>query len=99
VSQILAWQIERDSNYVEALFWIAIGVAFVIRAPKTPKTIQRRCWVAAVTFFLFGISDAIEAQPWSGAWWRPWWLLVWKGVCVLVLAYLAFMYFRERRSS
>jgi hypothetical protein len=94
---LLAWEIERDSNYVEAIFWVIIGIGFAIRAPAMVGTLSRRCWIAAVTFFFFGISDFIEAQPWSGAWWRPWWLLVWKGICVLILAYLAFLYFRDRQ--
>ena len=38
---------------------------------------------AAVVFIAFGVSDIVETT--TGAWWRPWWLLVWKGVCVLAL--------------
>lgn len=73
-----------DSNYFECCFWIAIGIGFAIAA--VVKGPRRRCLVTAMTFVLFGVSDYIEAQ--TGAWWRPWWLLVWKGACLLVFLIL-----------
>jgi hypothetical protein len=57
--------------------------------------VRVRCLVAAVTLVLFGISDVVEVE--TGAWYRPWWLLVWKGVCVMVLGYLLITYIREKR--
>ena len=97
--QTIAWQIERDSNYVEAIFWIVIGILFALRTASLMPALSRRAYIAAITFVLFGISDVIEAQSFSGAWWRPWWLLIWKGICVVILAVLAFLYFNERRRT
>ncbi len=78
------------SNYLEACLWIVIAGIVVCRARRSNLR-----WPAAVTLVAFGCSDIVEAQ--SGAWWRPWWLLVWKGVCVLVLITLVAMAHREKR--
>ena len=84
-----------DSNYFECVFWCAIGMAFCIRATlrrdHRPSVI-----VAGFTFVIFGISDFVEAH--TGAWWRPWWLLVWKGLCLLVFLILLVRYAREKQA-
>lgn len=82
------------SNYIEAGFWIVIGLICAGCAFRRTGTIQRRCWQAAFTFAAFGCSDAVEAD--TGAWWGPWWLLVWKGLCVVVLLALLIDYWRRR---
>src|SRR2546423_1374606 len=87
----------RISNYIEAGLWTSIGIGFAIAALKHGGVTRRRCWIAAVTFVLFGISDLVESQ--TGAWYRPIWLFAWKGVCVLVLLYLMFVHFRDHRRS
>ena len=45
-------------------------------------TVRRRriLLIAATGFLAFAASDLIEAQ--TGAWWRPWWLVVLKGSCL-----------------
>ena len=74
------------ANYVEAALWSIIGAGFLLHAIL--KRGGATSLVAAVAFFLFGISDVIETR--TGAWWRPWWLLVMKGGCIAVfLALLA----------
>ena len=40
--------------------------------------------VASIMLFAFGLSDYAEVKT-GGEWWTPWWLLAWKGVCVLAL--------------
>jgi hypothetical protein len=85
----------RDSNYVECALWMAIGVYFAIAARK-PST-RLRCLIAGVAFVLFGISDYVEAQ--TGAWWRPWWLLVWKGGCLVVVLSLTARHYASKRTS
>ena len=44
---------------------------------------------------LFGISDFFEMA--TGAWWRPWWLLIWKGLCLIVGIILVILILKERR--
>jgi hypothetical protein len=85
------------SNYIEAGLWSSIGIGFAIAALRQKGVERKRCLIAAVTFVLFGISDLVESQ--TGAWYRPIWLLGWKGVCVLVLFYLMFVHFRDHRRS
>jgi hypothetical protein len=85
-----------DSNYFECGLWCAIGAGFLIRAALRRG---RRAAVitAGVTFLLFGLSDFVEAH--TGAWWRPWWLLVWKGLCLLVFLILLIRYIQLKKKS
>lgn len=82
------------SNYVEAGLWIVIGAGFVIASIAKPNVPRADCLVAAMTFIAFGCSDLVETR--TGAWWRPWWLFVWKGVCVLMFVLLLARY-RKRK--
>jgi hypothetical protein len=87
----------ESSNYAEAALWGAIGVAFSLVALRTRKAIRGRCAAASVALLAFGGSDVVEAS--TGAWWDPWWLLLWKAACVGVLAALVFDYYRRRRGE
>lgn len=72
-----------DFNYVEAVFWmVASFVAWRSSRGMEPAK-QKNARLASIALFLFGISDLVETQ--TGAWWRPWWLLIWKTSCVLAL--------------
>ena len=86
----------RDSNYAECALWIAIGFGFLVRAGVRFKQ-RGSALIAGVTLLLFGLSDFIEAG--TGAWWRPWWLLLWKAACLLVFLILIVRYVRSRRIS
>jgi hypothetical protein len=83
------------SNRIEAGFWIVIGLIFAVAALRQSGIAWRRCAQGAVTLVLFGCSDVVEAE--TGAWWRPWWLLVWKVACVLVLLALLIDHWRRTR--
>jgi hypothetical protein len=81
-------------NQLEAVFWILVGFAFAVVA------LVRRTWrphsaVAALAFVAFGVTDIVESH--TGAWWRPWWLLVWKATCIGALLWLLTDYVRQRR--
>ena len=75
----------KTANFVEAGIWIAIGIAFACFA-LTKSPFHKRAFAAAIVFVLFGVSDVVETQ--TGAWWRPWWLLCWKGLCILSMLML-----------
>ncbi len=82
------------SNYIECGLWCAIGVGFAFawfryRLPDAA--------IAVVTFLLFGLSDYIEAH--TGAWWKPWPLLMLKGGCIVVFLVLLVRYWRAKRSG
>jgi hypothetical protein len=76
-------------NSLEAVFWTTIGLV-VFRKSRFPDSRQRLGQIASAWFVLFGISDVIEV--FTGAWWRPWPLLVLKasGVIALVTCGLIF---------
>jgi hypothetical protein len=83
------------ANYAEAALWALIGLTFVMYAVRRAEGVRRRCILTALTFLVFSLSDVIEVQ--SGAWWRPWWLLVLKGTCVAALLALLTDHFISRR--
>jgi hypothetical protein len=83
------------ANYGEAALWGLVGLTFGAYAVRRAGATRRRRALAALTFLLFGLSDVVEVR--TGAWWRPWWLLVWKAVCVLALVLLRAEYLRGRR--
>ncbi len=83
----------KVGNYVEAGLWVAIGIAFAVHFFIGKDRSNKISLVAFVTFIAFGLSDVVEVS--TGAWWRPWWLLVWKGMCVVSMLRL-FLHWRKR---
>lgn len=84
------------SNYIEAGLWISMGIGCLLLAlVGRGRPIRLLPLVAAVVLIAFGGSDIVEAH--TGAWWDPWWLLVWKGVCVAMLLGLVIQVFRQRK--
>ncbi len=63
-------------NGIEVVLWIALGLFIFFRA----KQRNLKTWGWAISLILFGLSDVVELQ--TGAFWRPWWLLVWKAGCM-----------------
>jgi hypothetical protein len=69
-------------NSLEAVFWMVVGVV-VYRKSRLHDPNRRLGVIASVWFVLFGLSDVWEVY--SGAWWRPWPLLVLKALCITAL--------------
>jgi hypothetical protein len=65
-------------NCCEAALWFAIGTGLLIASIKgTQKKHYANIFQAgSATFLIFSLTDIIEAH--SGAWWRPFWLLLIK---------------------
>jgi len=70
-------------NVFEILLWGVLACEFLRRGLTLQGATRLRCLLAGVAFLLFAVSDAVEIY--TGAWWRPWWLLAWKAACVVVL--------------
>lgn len=85
-----------NMNRGEAVLWMAIGVVLLVAGLRGAKH-RRAFLLLAPVFAVFGASDLVEAT--TGAWWRPWWLLVWKGVCVLIFLYALARYARARHRA
>lgn len=65
-------------NLVEGVFWIVLGIEVLL---GKLVTIIPYKFAVGVILVIFGISDFVEIS--TEAWWQPWWLLVWKGLCIV----------------
>ena len=78
--------------FYEAILWFIIGIALLVTAffDKTKFIYKQNLIISAFLFFAFGVSDLIEMQ--TGAWWKPIWLLILKGTCILgfILCFLKY---------
>ena len=84
--------LERDGNMIEAGVWFVLSLGMLLHLFRADSTVRPTLAVLAETLAVFGGSDLVEAH--TGAWWRPWWLFVWKGVCVMVLLIGFMRYYR-----
>ncbi len=85
------------ANYAEAGLWAIIGLALLFAGMTLTEQPRRDAFIAAATFMAFGASDLVEVR--SGAWWSPWWLLIWKASCLAVFGWLLIGRARRRRKS
>ena len=81
-------------NSFEAVFWISVGSVVWTKSQQTGRHRQLGR-IATLWFILFGISDIFEV--FSGAWWRPWPLLVLKAACVIALVTCGIVYRQTSR--
>lgn len=84
-------------NQVEAALWILIGAIFLVRRVMRKPAGRVNVVGLSIAFILFGISDIVEIR--TGAWWDPWWLLAWKGGCVLYFLKQFLQYRKDRASN
>jgi hypothetical protein len=88
---------EAIFNRCEAALWGFVAIALFVRAFRDRPAL-RGTWVfLAIAFAAFSVSDVIELR--SGAWWRPWWLVVLKVACVAGMFFGFRRYFRLRQRS
>lgn len=86
----------RLLNLIEAEWWIVLGlvaIGFVLARKLSPKT----GLLLAATLVAFGLSDVVEVQ--TGAWYRPWWMLLWKATCVVILLGYGLAWWRCRAQA
>ncbi len=89
--------IERDGNFIEAGVWCVAAALVFWKAFRSPVIFRRTLVALGITVAVFGGSDIVEAH--TGAWWRPWWLFVWKGACVIALLFLFVRYFQLHKAD
>lgn len=89
--------IERDGNLIEAGVWFVAAALVLWKAFRSPPPVRRTLLTLAVTMGVFGVSDVVESR--TGAWWRPWWLFVWKAACVIGLLICFVRYFRLSKAK
>jgi hypothetical protein len=84
-------------NIGEGLFWILLGTGFGVSFALTRAKDKKTRAVAMLLFVVFGMSDFVEAT--TGAWWRPWWLLCWKALCVAGLTMMTLRYWHRKKDE
>jgi len=73
-------------NSIEALVWSTIGILLLSSSQKLAVNSPKKdVVVLGILFVAFGASDVVEVY--SGAWWKPWWLLTWKTLNAIGLLY------------
>ena len=80
-------------NACEIVLWGSIGLTLLVAASRR-RDEKLYLALAGVLFLAFGASDAVELL--TGAWWRPWWLLTWKAICILGLMSLWILQYRNK---
>jgi hypothetical protein len=77
-----------QANLAEAALWGVIAVVVLFR-----RSIElRSAWAGLLV--AFGVSDLVEST--SGAWYDPWWLLLWKAACIFGFLTLGVRAWRRR---
>lgn len=89
--------LERDGNLIEAGMWFMLAVALFVYALRAERRVRSILFVLVVTLAAFGGSDLVEAR--TGAWWKPWWLFMWKALCVIALLLGFLRYYRIQKSK
>ena len=84
--------LERDGNLFEAGVWFVLALVLSIYAFRREPRLRPTLWLLAFVMVVFGASDLVEAR--TGAWWEPWWLFVWKALCVGGLLWESWRYHR-----
>jgi hypothetical protein len=82
-------------NFIEAIFWIILGLSAFASLYNAEKGRYRQLAVYTLGVFIaFGLSDL--AETWYGSFLEPQltWLLVWKILNVLAIFYGFYWYFR-----
>lgn len=89
-------KIEQIFNAGEMFFWLIVGIIFFAYGFRRSNRYRNLSYFLSVVFAFFGLSDNFEIH--SGAWWRPWWLLAWKALCIGIFAVsLIYYIWNERR--
>jgi hypothetical protein len=77
--------IEFWGNIIEGVVWIVISLFLLHGSVKCANEMKHIVLLSSVFFFIFGISDFIEAH--TGAWYKPISLLLLKGCCICFFLY------------
>ena len=88
--------LERDGNLIEAGVWFLLAVTLFVHTLRGERRLRGTLLLLVGTLAVFGGSDLVEAR--TGAWWKPWWLFVWKAACVAILFFGFLRYYRLRKS-
>jgi hypothetical protein len=83
-------------NTLEIVLWSLLGLGLLAVSLRRRK-LRTEATMAGLLFLAFAGSDAVELT--TGAWWRPWWLLVWKAACIVGLVLVGVRVCRRRKKK
>ena len=66
----------RTYNIIEGFYWLGISLVFFVPALRSREKNRLFCLLGGLAFVSAALSEFCEVH--TGAWWKPWWLLVWK---------------------
>lgn len=69
-------------NAAEAAWWMLVAIGVLVWSRQQDVRIRPVSGAAAVALIAFAGTDLVELQ--TGAWYRPWWLLVYNAICLRV---------------
>jgi hypothetical protein len=81
-------------NICEGILWIGIAVGFAVVFYRRHQNLDLML-ASGLLFLSFGLSDLVEIK--TGGWYKPWWMLCWKGATLLAFV-VVYLLFRRRRS-
>lgn len=80
-------------NFFEGLLWLGLSAIFFKIKVFKKQPDKKADYIVAVLLIFFGISDFIEMK--TGAWWKPLWLLGWKGINLFALIFTFFKFYKK----
>jgi|GEM_PF-1958172 len=75
------------SNLFEIGLWAVLALCVALFGHRTNALPKTGRIILCIALLAFAYSDFVELQ--TGAWWRPWWLLLLKGTCLACFAGIA----------
>lgn len=79
-------------NLFEGVLWASFSLFFLIPALKPGEKHRGFCLFGVFAFVTASLSEFYEAH--TGAWWKPWWLIIWKASFGLFFAIILYWYWK-----
>ncbi|MEA1925635.1 MAG: hypothetical protein U9M90_00110 [Patescibacteria group bacterium] len=70
----------KTFNFIEGIYWLFLGIFVLTLLKIIPRKYKKLALFTSLILVLFGITDFIEIN--TGAYWMPWWLLIWNIFCI-----------------
>lgn len=84
VATLLLFELDfKTFNFIEGIYWVALGIFVLTLSKIIFQKYKKLALFTSLILILFSITDFIEIE--TGAYWTPWWLLVWNIICILGL--------------
>ena len=82
-------------NVVEDFWWIGAGMGLVWWNLRGKSRGSKFVWILSGLLVVFGVTDFVEV--FTGAWWRPLWLLMLKAGCIFAAVVCIWKLWRSER--